>query len=243
MVFNEVQMSTIFFIRHGQASFGKENYDELSERGCRQARLLAEHLIEHALSFDLIFTGTLERQIKTADQLISHLNEEGKPLPEIYRREGLNEYPTREIFEALLPFAVQSNPALVNDINKLMTDRRSFQKVFEAAMSLWGKGTHDTPGLLSWSEFSGRVNAIVDEIMNTHGRGKSIAVFTSGGPISVVVQRTMHLSSDDTMKVAEQVVNTSVSRFKCTENRIMLATFNEYAHLEKEKDESLITYR
>jgi len=45
------------------------------------------------------------------------------------------------------------------------------------------------------------------------------------------------------MKVAEQVVNTSVSRFKCTENRIMLATFNEYAHLEKEKDESLITYR
>jgi len=145
MIFNEVQMSTIFFIRHGQASFGKENYDELSERGCRQARILEEHLIENELSFDLIFTGTLERQIKTADQLISHLNEEGKPLPEIYRREGLNEYPTRDIFEALLPFAVQSNPALVNDINKLMTDRRSFQKVFEAAMSLWGKGTHDTP--------------------------------------------------------------------------------------------------
>jgi broad specificity phosphatase PhoE len=236
-------MSTIFLIRHGQASFGKENYDELSERGYRQARLLAEHLINHNLSFDVMYTGTLERQISTADQLLEHLAESGKPQPELHRREGLNEYPTREIFEALVPLAVQTNPSLMNDVNQLMTDRRSFQKVFEAAMSLWGRGAHDTPGLLSWSEFSARVNAVVDEIMTTYGKGLNVAVFTSGGPISVVIGRTLNLSSDETMRVAEQIVNTSVSRFKCTEERITLFTFNEFTHLEKEKDNKLITYR
>ena len=190
-----------------------------------------------------MYTGTLERQIKTADQLIALLTEAGKPLPAVHRREGLNEYPTREIFEALVPLAVRTNPALMNDVNQLMTDRRSFQKVFEAAMSLWGKGAHDTPGLLSWREFSARVNAVVDEIMATHGKGLNVAVFTSGGPISVTVGRTLSLSSDDVMRVAEQIVNTSVSRFKCTEERITLFSFNEFTHLEKEKDNKLITYR
>lgn len=236
-------MSTIFFIRHGQASFGKENYDELSARGYRQARLLAEHFSGHALSFDVIFTGTLERQIKTVDQLILNLSEAGRPLPELHRREGLNEYPTRQIFEALVPLAVRTNPALLNDVKQLMTDRRSFQKVFEAAMTLWGKGTHETPGLLSWSEFSARVDSVVNEIMAAYGTGRNVAVFTSGGPISVVVGRTLNLSSDDIMRVAEQIVNTSVSRFKCTEKRITLFTFNEFAHLDKEKDSTLITYR
>jgi broad specificity phosphatase PhoE len=236
-------VSTIYFIRHGQASFGKENYDELSERGYRQARLLAEHITERNLSFDVIYTGTLERQIKTADQLVSHLKESGKPLPGLHRHEGLNEYPTREIFETLVPFAVRTNPSLMNDVNQLMTDRRSFQKVFEAAMSLWGAGSHDTPGLLSWNEFTARVNAVVDDIMATYGTGRNVAVFTSGGPISVIVRRTLNLSSDDTMRVAEQIVNTSVSRFKCTEARITLFAFNEFSHLEKEKDSKLITYR
>lgn len=236
-------MSTIFFIRHGQASFGKENYDELSEQGYRQARLLAEHFSGSGLSFDVMYTGTLERQIKTADQLISNLIETGKPLPELHRREGLNEYPTREIFEALVPLAVRDDPALMNDVNRLMTDRRSFQKVFEAAMSLWGAGANDTPGLLSWKEFTDRVNGVVNEIMASYGRGLNVAVFTSGGPVSVIVSRTLNLSSDDAMRVAEQIVNTSVSRFKCTEERITLFTFNEYSHLEKEKDGKLITYR
>lgn len=236
-------MSTIFFIRHGQASFGKENYDELSERGYRQSRLLAGHLAERGVSFDVMYTGTLERQIKTADQLILNLTEAGRPLPELHRREGLNEYPTRQIFEALVPLAVRTNPALLNDVKQLMTDRRSFQKVFEAAMTLWGKGTHETPGLLSWSEFSARVDSVVNEIMAAYGTGRNVAVFTSGGPISVVVGRTLNLSSDDIMRVAEQIVNTSVSRFKCTEKRFTLFTFNEFAHLEKEKDNTLITYR
>ena len=37
-------MSEIYFIRHGQASFGEENYDRLSDLGVKQAKYLARHL-------------------------------------------------------------------------------------------------------------------------------------------------------------------------------------------------------
>ena len=33
-------MTTIYLIRHGQASFGQQNYDQLSNKGERQAQLL-----------------------------------------------------------------------------------------------------------------------------------------------------------------------------------------------------------
>ena len=33
-------MATIYLVRHGQASFGKENYDQLSPRGWEQGRIL-----------------------------------------------------------------------------------------------------------------------------------------------------------------------------------------------------------
>ena len=155
----------------------------------------------------------------------------------------MNEYPTQEIFPALAPFAIKENPSLAAEVDRLMSDRRSFQRVFEAIMSLWGSGRYQVPGLLSWKDYAEKVNQSINVIMKEDGTGKNVAVFTSGGTISVAVQRTLHLSNDATMKVAEQLVNTSVSKFKCTSDRIMLFTYNEFPHLERENDEKLITYR
>lgn len=236
-------MSTLYFIRHGQASFGSENYDALSEKGSRQSFLLARYFDAHDKNFDVIYTGTLERHVRTAFELERLLKENKGAAPEVRRLEGLNEYPTQEIFPALAPLAVAADPSLSGDVAKLMTDRKSFQRVFETVMSLWASGRHIIPGLLSWNEFTGRVNGAIDTIMADHGTGKNVAVYTSGGPISVAVGRTLNLSGDDMMRIAEQLVNTSFTRFKCTSERIMVATFNEYSHLELENDELLITYR
>lgn len=236
-------MSTIFFLRHGQASFGKDNYDELSDTGVLQSKLLARFLVETKGRFDAVYTGTLERQRKTADELLQMLGEKGEQVPEVCRMEGLNEYPTENIFRALGPIAVEANPSLREHIGRLMTDRRSFQKVFEALMSMWASGRYDRAGLVSWNDFTAGVNRAIDEILARDGSGKNVAVFTSGGSISVAVRRTLNLTSDDTMRVAEQIVNSSITRFKSTTDRIMLFTFNEYPHLERENDEKLITYR
>ncbi len=242
-IVDEEIMSTLYFIRHGQASFGKDDYDELSDTGHRQARILAHYFEVMGRRFDAIYTGTLSRHLKTAEAMLAHLNEVKAPVPPVRQLEGLNEYPTHDIFPALAPAAVAADPTLATDVAALMKDRRAFQRVFEAVMGLWASGTHAVPGLMTWQDFKGKVNRAIDEIMKHDGTGKNVAVFTSGGTISVAVQRTLGLGETGAMKIAEQLVNTSVTRFKCTRDRIMMATFNEYAHLERENDGKLITYR
>jgi broad specificity phosphatase PhoE len=38
-------MSDLYMIRHGQASFGEENYDRLSPTGVVQAEIVARHWV------------------------------------------------------------------------------------------------------------------------------------------------------------------------------------------------------
>ena len=73
-------VSEIYLLRHGQASFGAEDYDRLSEAGETQARLLGEHLAELGMEFDAIFSGAMRRQRDTARILLEgmgHSNPEG----------------------------------------------------------------------------------------------------------------------------------------------------------------------
>lgn len=196
-------MSTLYFIRHGQASFGKEDYDALSDIGHRQARILAHHFEVMNKRFDAVYTGTLSRHVSTADALLRLIEDLNLPLPPVRRLEGLNEYPTQEIFPALAPYAIKADPSLAADVAALMKDRRAFQRVFEAIMAVWASGSHDVPGLMSWHEFKQRVNEAIDEIMKRDGTGKNVAIFTSGGTISVAIQRTLRLTETGAMKIAE----------------------------------------
>ena len=61
-------MGTLYLVRHGQASFGADDYDQLSALGQAQARRLGEYWRESLgpeLRFDAVLTGTLRRQLQT----------------------------------------------------------------------------------------------------------------------------------------------------------------------------------
>ena len=59
-------MATIYLVRHGQASFGAENYDKLSDLGCRQATVVGEYFRDQGIHFDAVYSGDLSRQRNTA---------------------------------------------------------------------------------------------------------------------------------------------------------------------------------
>lgn len=59
-------MALVYLVRHGQASFGGEDYDRLSELGARQSRLLGDTLRARGLGVDVAVSGTLARQRDTA---------------------------------------------------------------------------------------------------------------------------------------------------------------------------------
>jgi len=234
-------MSTLFFIRHGQASFGRSNYDRLSERGYEQARVLAGHLAG-GRPFDRIYTGTLQRQTETARALTDLYQDKGLVPPELRRSEAFNEYESEAVCRTLIPRLVKENPDLEPLAAAMFEDNRAFQTLFETVMQRWVAGEYRTPGIEPWGRFKARVNNALDDILAEDGRGRRVAVFTSGGPVSVAVQRALALSEEACLQISWQVVNASVTRFKCTPDRIMLATFNEHGYLEAAAD-GLVTYR
>ena len=48
-------MGRLLLVRHAQASFLSQNYDQLSPRGETQARLLGEYWVKQNVVFDRVF--------------------------------------------------------------------------------------------------------------------------------------------------------------------------------------------
>ena len=58
-------METLYLVRHGQASFGADDYDQLSALGQRQSVRLGEYFKSKGVTFSAAMTGTLKRQTQT----------------------------------------------------------------------------------------------------------------------------------------------------------------------------------
>lgn len=236
-------MSDLYLIRHGQASFGKDNYDRLSPLGIRQAGLLGRHLVRIGLRFDAAYSGTMDRQRSTAREVFQCYADAGEPVPELVQLGGLNEYDTTAVVAAQVPDMMAADPSLKDDLERMYTDKESFKRVFEGAMLRWVSGSHDNAGSESWRQFTSRVADTMQGIMKAHGRGATVAVFTSGGPICAALKWVLGLSGERAIRLNWQVVNTSYSRFMYNGERITLAGFNNISHLELHNERSLITYR
>ncbi len=236
-------MGLLYMIRHGQASFGQDNYDKLSERGVRQSAILGEYLTETDLRFDAVYAWKLARQTGTAREVIGAYRKRNLPIPEYLLSEALNEYDSRAVLKAYIPDLAAEDPSLEADLKALYKDRKAFQRVFEAVLLRWVRREQAKPAIQHWDSFSSGVYEGVKNIIAEEGRGKTIALFTSGGPISAMLQKTLSLSNEETIRLSWQIVNTSVTRFMYDDSRITLAGFNVISHLELKRDPALITYR
>jgi broad specificity phosphatase PhoE len=236
-------MSMIYMIRHGQASFGKEDYDQLSPSGTKQARILAQHFLDTGFHPDAVYAGSMARQTGTALEVLSAYRAARKSAPELELLSGFNEYNTASIITALFPGMVKDDPSLNNELPKMYVSKDAFKRVFEGAMLRWVTGAFDTPEFESWEALKARVAESLQLIMKRHGKGKTVAVFTSGGAIAASLAHVLGISGERAMWLNWQLLNSSVSRFMYNEDRITLAGFNSIAHLELAGDPALITYR
>jgi broad specificity phosphatase PhoE len=236
-------MSELYMIRHGQASFGEKNYDRLSPKGVAQAEIIARHWVAMGRKIDAIYVGSMERQINTADALVSAFNDRGMPVPDINTEEAFNEYDSESVLKSQIPGMIQENPATAEKLPHLLRDKKIFHELFHQAMNRWVSGSCNVPGNTTWNDFKYRVQGGVQGIMQTQGAQKRLVIFTSGGPISVAVQKALGLTDQMAMTVSWQIMNASITRFKYNAQGIALAGFNDVTHLELENDKNLLTYR
>lgn len=239
-------MSRLVLVRHGQASFLEPDYDKLSPLGETQSRLLGEHWASRDVKFDHTATGPLSRQRNTARIVAEAYRRAGVRFPEPITVPEFNECDAERVLGQALPGLMETDEqvrALNSAVGRSATPEersKNLQRLFEAVILRWVSGELPVAGAESWTEFSRRVNRGISAFMARCGHGATAAVFTSGGPIAVAVERALHLGPLDTLRVMWMSRNCSYSEFLFSGERFTLSAFNASPHLEGAK---LVTYR
>ena len=146
-------MSTLYLIRHGQASFGSADYDDLSALGRRQGRLVGEHFLRAGIHFNACWSGTLKRQHQTADEVRTCFRQAGAEWSRRMETQAWNEYDYVAVLRKLAPIIEAEDPSFARDVKAMFDNRRAFQTVFGRVMRRWASGQDTMAGLPSWKTF------------------------------------------------------------------------------------------
>ncbi|MEB0048117.1 MULTISPECIES: histidine phosphatase family protein [unclassified Pseudomonas] len=236
-------MGSIYLIRHGQASFGADDYDVLSPTGIRQAEILGQHLAELGVSFDRCLSGDLRRQQHTANSARQQFVDAGLAVPPLEIDPAFNEFDAEAVIRALLPALLPDEPEALNFMRNAAQNRGEFQRIFSLIIERWLAGTYDTEGLESWLGFVERVQGGLNRILEQAEEAQKIAVFTSGGTITALLHLITQMPAKQAFELNWQIVNTSLNQLKFRGREVALASFNSHAHLQLLKAPELITFR
>jgi broad specificity phosphatase PhoE len=218
-------MGVILLVRHGQARWDAEDYDQLSELGEEQSRVVGRHCADSGFIPDVVVSGDLKRHLGTAEQALAAA---GWDL-EISHDRGWNEFDHHQML------SVHQDPIDVEGLDA----EAAFQVWFESACARWTSGEYDADYDEPFAGFSSRVDVALRHLVNDLGRGKNAVVFTSGGPICWVVASLLGGSTEAWMKLVPVIANASITKLVVGQRGVSLSTFNEHGHF----DRAFVSYR
>ncbi|MGP9689364.1 histidine phosphatase family protein [Psychrobacter sp. AOP22-C1-C5] len=240
-------MTTILLARHGQASFGQENYDQLSELGGIQAQMLGQHYATTQRRIDAIFTGSLVRQRDSARHFwesyqssIDAGHNNGTPIininePDSYVLPQFDEFNHKDVFVKSDP-AFGSRAAIAAEIAKSEVPSTRLAELFDQAMQRWHGGDNDQDYIESWPQFNQRAQLALEQIrakvasLNLD-QDSTVLVFTSGGVIAAITAQLLKQGSQTAYRLNRSLVNTGVTSVTLKEQGARLMSLNEYSHL------------
>lgn len=214
-------MSRVHLIRHGQASFGAEDYDVLSDLGARQAALAGALLPRGAR----VISGTLRRHLDSAKAA-------GFAAPETDA--AWNEFDYLDIIGVAHP-GLDSVAALRAHLADESSPMRAFQVLYEAAIARWMEGGHETDYKETHADFTARTTAALNR-----ATGGEVAVFTSGGVISTIVAGLLDLTPIATRRIDRVLVNGGITTLITGRNGPRLLSLNAQNHLQ---EDGFVTFR
>lgn len=236
-------MASIFLIRHGQASFGSEDYDKLSGLGLQQAKLAGEYLGRTPNVIERIVSGTLVRQRQTAEAIAASLERTTQAKLNVQIDARLNEIESDLHMEYLVPLLNVPPQELQTLRLEAKKSSRAYQKLLRRVFLHWQRLADCPESMESWVEFSGRVTSMLHEALQTGAAGTSTLMITSGGVIATVVQQILRLPATATYPLFEVMQNCSITHLLHDRKQVSLSSFNECSYLRTDNSVDLVTYR
>ncbi len=250
-------MGTLYLVRHGQASFGADDYDNLSPLGHQQSVRLGEYMAAKGLVFDAVLVGTLKRHTQTLAGIQRGMKSkrqlfDGPPLEKLAPSggsddtqcgsvgvplpwAGLNEYDSHAVISAFHP-----EPLAKPDTPELY---RNHFRILRKSLTAWMKGATQPVGMPSYPDFQSGVTSALDHVRAQHGAGNgNVLIVSSGGPISTAVGHILGTAPEMTIELNLRIRNTSITEFNVNPKRHTLVTYNTLPHLDHADHASWITY-
>ncbi|TLW91285.1 histidine phosphatase family protein [Saccharomonospora piscinae] len=220
-------MGAIYFVRHGQASFGAADYDVLSELGRAQAGHAGRELRRRAVEATHARCGTLSRQRATAELALA----EAAPGLAASADVRWNEYDHVDIAAHHGGGAAQNS-----------ADPRAYQHALENALAAWIEAGAAGGCAETWPDFLARVRAALAELVAELGKGEQAVVFTSGGVIATLCGDLLGDAAGGLLSLNRVAVNAGVSKVVTGRSGTTLLSFNEHGHFDGAAA-GLLTYR
>lgn len=222
-------MPHVYLVRHGQASFGAADYDQLSPLGRQQCQALGQHLSARGLRFATVMTGTLRRQRQSLAALREGWVGEGLVAEQTWP--GLNEYSSEALAQAL-------HPDTLPDVADPQARRQHFRLLRQSLLA-WMAGQIQPVGMPSHREF---VAGMLAALAHCRQHGGDALLISSGGPISMLVGHLLGASPEATVELNLRLRNSAVTELVLSPQHASLLCFNSLAHLERPDRQEWISY-
>lgn len=242
-------MGVLYLVRHGQASFGTDDYDRLSDLGMQQARITGAHLASQGITPTRIIHGGLLRQRQTAEGILAGLG--AAPATHTSTPSDATTNAADDRTTAAHSPAMQLDAgwdeydawgitgALSDTDPRASHDSRVFQDELERGCARWASGDHDADYAETHSAFTARVDRAFDDARAATGSGETTIVVSSAGSIGWTVARLMGGDFDQWMAFTRVTINTGITKIVTGRSGISLVSFNEHTHLAPD----IVTYR
>ena len=230
-------MTTIYLVRHGQASFGAQNYDQLSALGISQAQVLNQYLMHVLKEQPYTVAGTMQRHQQTAQFAL-----EGITHTELEMVSAWNEFDHQEVFAKYDANFAQPQH-LKAQMAHIENPRDYLVQIFSQAMQRWASTEFDHEYVETWSAFQARVEhalTSLSEHLSAHHASNAV-IFTSGGVISVAVGKVLGLSAENIFALNWAIANCSITKLRLVDGKLELLSFNEHQYLQQE-NEALLSW-
>jgi broad specificity phosphatase PhoE len=232
-------MSSLFLVRHGQASFLEEDYDRLSPLGQAQGRQLGAFWASRGLAPDAVFVGPRSRHADTLEACAGAFAAAGgRAFPPATMLPELDEIArlAAEAAAALAPPPGEPGDAPA----PRMARWRAVSRLLDATFRLWGEGLAGGEGVETFVSFRKRIARAVAQMREGEGKGRTVLAFTSGGVVGAAVGEALRCDDRAALDLGLMSHNASFTELVWSGPRISLATFNATPHLA---DSGARTYR
>ena len=232
-------MAEIYLVRHGQASFGAADYDQLSALGAEQCSLLGAWFADCGLNIDQIVTGGMKRHLQSADAFLSALPPSQQPTIAPSIDEGFNEFNHREMLRRFDPELTDLD-AVKRRLADSDDEQAGFAQIFAQSFGRWIGGQYDAEYSEPWPQFSQRCNAAVARIAE-NSTAQSTVVFTSVGAISAIVQKLLAIPDDTIHKLNLMMHNGGVTKLSAESGDVKPVYINSCGHFERSGVGEMVT--